>query len=57
MAETGGTIQAIATYLGVKCGKITYDGPERVTLKTSTCVLFKIYVVLILIYYIYNDKG
>lgn len=30
MAATGDTIQAIATYLGVKCGKITYDGVEKV---------------------------
>jgi len=30
MATSGDTIQAIAAYLGVKCGKITYDGEERV---------------------------
>ena len=30
MATTGDAIQAIAAYLGVKCGKITYDGVEKV---------------------------
>ncbi|XP_060583191.1 eukaryotic translation elongation factor 1 epsilon-1-like [Ruditapes philippinarum] len=39
MADTGDNIHAIASYLGVKCGKITYDGPERIPVmkgKTGT---------------------
>ncbi|XP_052777280.1 eukaryotic translation elongation factor 1 epsilon-1-like [Mya arenaria] len=39
MADSGDTIQAIASYLGVKCGKITYDGIERIPVtkgKTGT---------------------
>lgn len=32
MADTGDAIHAVAAYLGVKCGKITYDGPEKVYL-------------------------
>ncbi|XP_045157929.2 eukaryotic translation elongation factor 1 epsilon-1-like [Mercenaria mercenaria] len=39
MADCGDTIHAIATYLGVKCSKITYDGPERIPVmkgKTGT---------------------
>ena len=34
MADTGDTIQAVASFLGVKCGKITYEGNERVHLQT-----------------------
>ncbi|KAL4235733.1 Eukaryotic translation elongation factor 1 epsilon-1 [Mactra antiquata] len=39
MATTGDTIQSISAYLGVKCGKITYDGPEKIPVmkgKTGT---------------------
>lgn len=42
MAATGDAIQAIATYLGVKCGKITYDGIEKVLKSKTTNLSFSL---------------